>query len=132
MKVSADSLLSVINDVLDFSKIEAGKLDLDRVEFRPRELLRDTVKAMEVLAPHQETGTPCHVPEPVPERLLGDPSRLRQVLINLIGNAIKFTAEGSVEVDLCGAPGAPTADAVELRIRGATTAGSAFPRTSRS
>jgi sugar lactone lactonase YvrE len=88
VKISADSLLSVINDVLDFSKIEAARLDLDTVAFSPRELVRDTVKSMEVLAHKKNLGLRCGFGEGLPERLSGDPVRLRQVLVNLIGKAM--------------------------------------------
>ena len=98
MRVSTDSLLAIINDILDFSKIEAGKLDLDRVELRPRELLADIVNSLRVIADKKNLALESGVAAPVPERLLGDPVRIRQILVNLIGNAIKFTAAGSVTV----------------------------------
>jgi signal transduction histidine kinase/CheY-like chemotaxis protein len=113
VKVSADSLLSVINDVLDFSKIEAGKFDLDAVEFNPAGLLRDVVKSMEVLATNRRLTLRSHAHRAIPERVVGDPVRLRQVLINLIGNAIKFTERGGVEVDM--EVGVGRGDRIELR-----------------
>jgi signal transduction histidine kinase/ActR/RegA family two-component response regulator len=113
VKVSADSLLSVINDVLDFSKIEAGKLDLDAVPFEPLEVLRDTVKAMEVLSRKKGLALRYSAAPGAGQRLCGDPGRLRQVLINLIGNAIKFSEDGAVQVDLEAAEDA--GEAVELR-----------------
>jgi signal transduction histidine kinase/ligand-binding sensor domain-containing protein/CheY-like chemotaxis protein len=117
VKLSADSLLSVINDVLDFSKIEAGKLDLDEVEFSPAELLRDTVKAMEVLARTKRLALSAHIEDASPARLVGDPGRLRQVLVNLIGNAIKFTERGGIDVEMAMTKTAPDeGGAVELRI----------------
>ena len=111
VKISADSLLSVINDVLDFSKIEAGKFDLDAVEFDPRELLQDAVKSMEVLAVNRGLGMECAIGDEVPRRVVGDPVRLRQVLINLIGNAVKFTERGGVKAELA----ASGEGAIELR-----------------
>lgn len=98
VKSSADSLLRIINDVLDFSKIEAGHLSLERVEFSLIDLLGDTMKSL-ALRSYQK-GVECFytVSPDVPGILVGDPTRLRQVLTNLVGNAIKFTEQGEVEV----------------------------------
>jgi PAS domain S-box-containing protein len=93
---SADALLTLVNDLLDFSKIEARKLQLDRVGFNLRDVLEDTVR---VLAPRaQQTGIElaCHINRDVPDALVGDPLRLRQIVLNLVGNAIKFTEHGEV------------------------------------
>ena len=93
---SADALLALVNDILDFSKIEARKLRLDSVAFKLRDVLDD---AMRVLAPRaQQKGIElaCHVDSQVPDALVGDPLRLRQVIVNLVGNAIKFTEQGEV------------------------------------
>ncbi len=98
VKSSADSLLRVINDILDFSKIEAGKLDMDRIEFSLRDNLGETLKALAIRAHKKELELPCHVQPEVPARLVGDPGRLRQVVVNLVGNAIKFTERGEVGV----------------------------------
>lgn len=100
VKSSADSLLRIINDVLDFSKIEAGHLSLERVEFSLPDLLGDTMKSL-ALRSYQK-GVECFysVAQEVPSFLLGDPTRLRQVLTNLVGNAIKFTERGEVEVSV--------------------------------
>jgi signal transduction histidine kinase/ligand-binding sensor domain-containing protein/CheY-like chemotaxis protein len=115
VRISADSLLSVINDVLDFSKIEAGKLDLDAVEFDPLDLVRDTIKSMEVLAQTKALTLACSGTPSAPW-LVGDPVRLRQVLVNLIGNAIKFTERGSVNVEMAlTTPPGPDRE-VEMRI----------------
>ncbi len=100
VKVSAESLLTIINDILDFSKIEAKKLQLDTVPFALRDHLGDTVKALAVRAQQKGLELVCHVPADVPDVLLGDPGRLRQVLVNLIGNAIKFTEQGEVVVEV--------------------------------
>ena len=97
---SADVLLEIINDILDFSKIEAGKLELESTEFDPREVVED---ALELLAERAETkGLELFsdIDPGVPARAVGDPSRLRQVFMNLINNAIKFTAQGAVFVTL--------------------------------
>src|SRR5947209_8714708 len=96
VKSSAESLLALINDILDFSKIEAGKLDLDPVAFELRDSLADMVKALALRAHQKGLELAFHVPPEVPDHLVGDPGRLRQVIVNLLGNAIKFTAEGEV------------------------------------
>ena len=96
VKTSADYLLAVINDILDFSKIEAGKLDLDPIEFNLRDHLDDTVNALAVRAHSKGLELACHVMADVPDALVGDPGRLRQIIVNLIGNSIKFTATGEV------------------------------------
>ena len=98
VKKSAESLLSLINDILDFSKIEAGKMELDWIDFNLADLLRDTLKALAVRAGRKGLELAWHLPSTVPERLIGDPARLRQVLVNLVGNAIKFTQQGEVVV----------------------------------
>jgi len=95
-KQSADSLLTLLNDILDFSKIEAGKLALESIPFLVREILGETVKSLAVRAELKGLELACHVDADVPEVLLGDPGRLRQVIVNLIGNAIKFTETGEV------------------------------------
>ncbi|HKI38103.1 MAG TPA: PAS domain S-box protein, partial [Gemmataceae bacterium] len=100
VRVSAESLLTVINDILDFSKIEARKLHLDTVEFSLRDTLGDTMKALAVRAQQKGLELACHVPPDVPDALSGDPHRLRQVIVNLVGNAIKFTEQGEVVVEV--------------------------------
>ena len=102
VKLSADHLLTVINDILDFSKIEAGKLDLDLVDFDLRDTLDDTVATLAMRAHKKGLELADHVAADVPDALAGDPHRLCQVLVNLIGNAIKFTERGEVvlRVDL--------------------------------
>src|SRR5262249_14812999 len=98
VKASADALLSVINDILDFSKIEARKLQLEAIDFDLRDSLGDTMKALALRAQQKGLELACYIPATVPDALVGDPGRLRQVLINLVGNAIKFTDEGEVVV----------------------------------
>src|SRR5438552_12405827 len=100
VKSSADSLLQVINDILDFSKIEAGKLDLDPVHFKLRDTLNVTLKPLSFRAEEKGLELACHVHTDVPEDLFGDPLRLRQVVLNLVGNAIKFTEKGEVVVEV--------------------------------
>ena len=100
VKTSADPLLTVINDILDFSKIEAGKLDLERIDFDLRDTLGDTVATLAARAHKKGLELACHVAPDVPDALVGDPRRLRQVLVNLVGNAIKFTERGEVVVEV--------------------------------
>ncbi len=96
VKNSADALLTLLNDILDFSKIEAGKLELEAIPFSLRECVGNALNAMAVRAHQKELEFACHVVADVPDRLIGDPTRLRQVILNLVGNAIKFTAHGEV------------------------------------
>ena len=96
VKHSADHLLNVINDILDFSKIEAGKLDLELVEFDLRDTLDDTVATLAMRADKKGLELADHIAADVPDALAGDPHRLRQVIVNLVGNAIKFTERGEV------------------------------------
>jgi PAS domain S-box-containing protein len=98
VKSSADYLLAVINDILDFSKIEAGKMDLDPIDFNLRDHLDDTVTALALRAHTKGLELACHVLEDVPDALVGDPGRLRQIIVNLVGNAVKFTGQGEVVV----------------------------------
>ncbi len=95
---SADALLSLINDILDFSKIEAGRLELDHTEFDLRQLLGDTLATLSIKSYEKGLELSCHVPADVTDHLVGDPHRLRQIVINLVGNAIKFTAAGGISV----------------------------------
>jgi len=96
VKSSADALLILINDILDFSKIEAGKLELEKLEFDIRNNLEPTLKALAVRAQEKPLDLNCHIAPDVPRILVGDPGRLRQVVINLVGNAVKFTERGEV------------------------------------
>jgi PAS domain S-box-containing protein len=98
VKESAGSLLAIINDILDFSKIEAHKLELERVDFPLRDVLEDAVRILALRAQQKGLELACHVEREAPERLVGDPVRLRQIVVNLAGNAIKFTKEGEVVV----------------------------------
>jgi signal transduction histidine kinase/CheY-like chemotaxis protein len=96
VKQSGDSLLTVINDILDFSKIEAGRLSLETTEFDLRELLEETAKTFSLRAAEKKLELVCDIPYNIPHLIQGDPARLRQVLVNLLGNAIKFTDRGEV------------------------------------
>jgi signal transduction histidine kinase/CheY-like chemotaxis protein/ligand-binding sensor domain-containing protein len=100
VKTSADALLTVLNDVLDFSKIEAGRLDLDPIRFRLRDCLDDTLKLLALRADQKGLELTCDVRPEVPEVVVADPSRLRQIIINLVGNAIKFTPRGEVGLEV--------------------------------
>ena len=99
VKSSADSLLHVINDILDFSKIEAGKLELEKTEFSIRDLFEDTLKTMALRADKKLLEISSRVSAGVPKILIGDPTRLRQLIVNLVGNAIKFTEIGTISID---------------------------------
>ena len=114
VKTSADNLLGILNDILDFSKIEAGKLGLDVIPFRLQESLAVPLKTLGVRADEKGLELACHIAPEVPDVLVGDPGRLRQIVINLVGNAIKFTEHGEVVVHI--EAGSQTAEAVELHI----------------
>jgi PAS domain S-box-containing protein len=98
VKNSADALLVLVNDILDLSKIEARKLDLDQVEFRLRDTLEEAIKVLALRAHERGLELVCYVRPEAPDLLVGDPGRLRQVVFNLVGNAIKFTHHGEVVV----------------------------------
>jgi PAS domain S-box-containing protein len=98
VKSSADSLLELINTILDFSKIEAGKLELESIEFNLRDTLRPTLKTLALRAHEKSLELNYQVRPDVPETLVGDPGVLRQIIVNLVGNAIKFTEHGEVNV----------------------------------
>jgi PAS domain S-box-containing protein len=98
VRSSADSLLGIINDILDFSKIEAHKLDIDLIDFDLRYTVDDTLRSLAPRAHAKGLELACQIAPDVPPALGGDPSRLRQILINLVGNAVKFTATGEVVV----------------------------------
>ena len=100
VKGSADSLLTIINDILDFSKIEAGKLELDVLRFDLRKSLGELFKILALKAQQKGLEFIFDVPPVVPASIVGDSARLRQILVNLIGNAIKFTEHGEVEVSV--------------------------------
>jgi two-component system sensor histidine kinase/response regulator len=97
---SAEALLAILNDILDTSKIEAGRLELDRVPFGLRDTVEDAVRLFGARAGEKRLELVCHVLPDVPDALVGDPGRLRQVLVNLVGNAIKFTNAGDVIVEV--------------------------------
>ena len=112
VKTSGDSLLSVINDILDFSKVESGRLDLDQVEFCVGDVIADAMKAQAIRAHEKQLELAYQVSSLVPEKLMGDPARLRQIILNLVGNAIKFTPQGEVVLQV--QPEAESQDEVQL------------------
>jgi PAS domain S-box-containing protein len=95
---SGTALLSIINSILDFSKVEAGKLELEQVEFELRETIEEAVDLFADPAERKGVDLTCFLPAEIPDRAIGDPARLRQVLLNLVGNAVKFTRRGEVTV----------------------------------
>ncbi len=100
LKSSAESLLTIINDILDFSKIEAGKLAIEQVAFSPVELMQGVVALFQARALEKDLQLSLALPDTPPPALLGDPTRIRQILLNLVDNAIKFTHNGRVELRL--------------------------------
>ncbi|MGA9040113.1 MAG: response regulator [Terriglobales bacterium] len=104
VKSSGESLLSVINDILDFSKVESGKLDLEAIEFNLPSCIGETVKSLALRAHQKGLELAYDIASEVPSDLIGDPGRLRQILLNLAGNAIKFTEHGEVLVEISSSP----------------------------
>jgi signal transduction histidine kinase/CheY-like chemotaxis protein len=100
VRKSADILLRLLNDILDFSKIEAGKLTLESIDFQLREVLGDTLHSLAMQADEKGLELASRFAPQTPDSLIGDPGRLRQIVINLVGNAIKFTEQGEVVVDV--------------------------------
>jgi signal transduction histidine kinase/DNA-binding response OmpR family regulator len=97
---SADALLRLLNDILDFSKIEAGRLELEEIPFDLRDTLGDALHTVAASASAKGLELACHVRDSVPDRLIGDPGRLRQIVVNLAGNAIKFTEQGEIVLEV--------------------------------
>ena len=96
--LSAEALLTTINSILDFSKIEAGKMELERIEFELRETLENAIKILALHAHEKQLELTCVIQPDVPDSLIGDPTRLWHVVINLVGNALKFTQQGEISV----------------------------------
>jgi signal transduction histidine kinase/CheY-like chemotaxis protein/ligand-binding sensor domain-containing protein len=101
---SGEALLGIINDILDFSKIEAGKIELERMTFDPRAIVEDVLELVADTSQRKKVELACWVEDNVPEAVLGDAGRFRQVLTNLVGNAVKFTEKGEVFVRLAAEP----------------------------
>ena len=117
VKLSAESLFSIINDILDFSKIEAGKLDMESIPFELRESLGETMKSLSYRAHQKGLELIYEVQPDVPEALLGDPGRIRQIVVNLLGNSIKFTEHGEVFVSVEMESETPTSVALHFAIK---------------
>jgi len=96
---SSESLLQIIGDILDFSKIEAGRLDVESIPFDPSEVTESVVALLQPRAEEKAIALDCAIDDSIPEAVLGDPGRCRQILMNLIGNAVKFTEQGGVRID---------------------------------
>ncbi|MEO7599060.1 MAG: histidine kinase dimerization/phospho-acceptor domain-containing protein, partial [Opitutus sp.] len=115
IRQSGDALLTIINEILDFSKIESGRLELDNQPF----VFRDCIEsALDLLAPSagaKQLGLNHNVAEEIPAVMCGDASRLRQILVNLVGNAVKFTAQGSVSLTVASRQAPPTNDGLALQ-----------------
>ena len=110
---SADNLLVIINDILDLSKIEAGKIIIEHINFSLREVLSSAKEMLLIKAEEKNLAFDFYIEEGIPDRLVGDPTRLNQILINLLGNAIKFTERGSVELNVV----ATRRDQQQVRLR---------------
>ncbi|MFZ0804347.1 MAG: MHYT domain-containing protein [Terriglobales bacterium] len=117
LKMSADSLLVLINDILEFSEIEAGQLSMDSSEFKLRDILQSAIQAFAPAARQKDLKLRSEIAREVPEILVGDPVRVRQVLINLVGNAVKFTARGEVNVAVTRESVAPPAVTLRFTVR---------------
>ena len=98
VRMSADSLLAVINDILDYSKIEAGKIEMEVIDFNLHNCVEEVLKTLALVADEKGLELLCDIAADVPEWVAGDPGRLRQILLNLLSNAIKFTAHGEVAI----------------------------------
>ena len=112
VRLSAESLLNVINDILDFSKIEAGKVEVETLDFELRDCLETTLRTLALRADEKGLELLCDVDSGVPDLLRGDPNRLRQILMNLLGNAIKFTHAGEIALKVYSS--SPRKDTIEL------------------
>jgi signal transduction histidine kinase len=116
-RFSAQSLLTVLNDILDFSKIEAGKLDLECIEFDLRDSLETTARIFAKPAHEKGLELTCEVAPDIPERIAGDPTRLNEIAINLIGNAIRFTEHGEIALEVRVDPEAECHDPDTIMLR---------------
>jgi PAS domain S-box-containing protein len=114
---SGEALLAIINDILDFSKIEAGKLDLENINFQPRAVIDDVAQLLALKAEEKGLEVTCLCHADVPDVVNGDPGRLRQIVLNLAANAIKFTSSGSVSIEMHTRESAPEYSLIEVRVR---------------
>ena len=100
MKDSAEALLTILNDILDYSKIEAQKMELENTNFNVKQIVQDIIKIFSFQASEKKINLLCDIDEEIPDMLLGDPLRLRQIINNLISNSVKFTSEGCIKVSI--------------------------------
>jgi signal transduction histidine kinase len=107
LRTAGETLLNLINDILDFSKIEAGQLNLEKINFGLRQLLSDTVSILDVRAREKNLPIRTQIHDSVPDTVTGDPTRVRQILINLVGNALKFTEKGEITIKVAPDPQTP-------------------------
>ncbi|MBX5459865.1 MAG: response regulator [Steroidobacteraceae bacterium] len=114
---SATALLTVINDILDFSKIEAGKLDLEHIELDLRDTVEDVARLLAIQAHGKGLELTAHIDPAVPDLVKGDPARLRQILVNLGSNAVKFTAKGEVAIEVKVAESTPDSTLIRCEVR---------------
>jgi two-component system sensor histidine kinase/response regulator len=117
IKTSGESLLSILNDILDYSKIEAGRMDLESTPFELRALVEHAVELIAARGQEQRLVFIVDIDPEVPRHVVGDPTRLRQVLMNLLGNAVKFTSKGEVEVSVTVQGRTPEAVALTIAVR---------------
>lgn len=120
IRTSGQNLTRIINDVLDLSKIESGKLSLEQIEFSFDDMVASCLHPYKLLAEQRKLALTYHVAENIPSRVIGDPGRLNQIIGNLVGNALKFTREGSIDVSFKLHPGS-TDDPTRVTIEGAVT-----------
>jgi PAS domain S-box-containing protein len=117
VKVSAESLMNIINDILDFSKIEAKKVEIETISFRLRDTVHAMISSVALLAEKKGLELAYYIPPDVPDRVLGDPGRLRQILTNLLSNSIKFTQKGEVVVTIEAEEQTETSVRLHCRVR---------------
>jgi signal transduction histidine kinase len=113
---SGTALLDIINNILDFSKIEAGKLELEEIAFSVRQIIEETVELLAEPAARKGLELNCLIAADVPDRLRGDPIRLRQILLNLVSNAVKFTSQGEVTIRVTLSSQAPSSVTIKCAV----------------
>ena len=117
IRTSGEGLLTIINDILDFSKIEAGKMAFEKIDFDLREAITSSAALLSPRARAQGLALTCSVEDKIPSLVVGDPSRLRQILLNLMGNAVKFTAKGSVTLEVQEIESSQSANKLRFSVR---------------
>ncbi|MCG6158354.1 PAS domain-containing hybrid sensor histidine kinase/response regulator [Rubinisphaera margarita] len=116
IKRNGEHLLQMINDILDVSKFEAGKLDIEQIRCQPEEIVQDVIDVMSLRAYEKRIDLICHLDASVPDQMLSDPFRIRQILLNLVSNALKFTEAGSVRVEVSATPHGDRPDAMRFNV----------------